>query len=401
MKRSRLALWIVLLLALYALSALFAAPAPQVSQPAGTSYSAAPNGAMALFQLLAQKPAAGAVHLRLEPAALAKWPATPKNLLIIEPQQDDSTRTTDQWLQLARRGYRVIELTDHRTPLVAALGLQWHAARLAPPGVRSGAARADTAQNRARQRTILLSGAATQLSFVPPGRAPQTSGTTRWHVSSLPQAPTLTGWRKTDGRWMLSPEGRHPSVVGVTRRIGSGSVTVLTVPSIAYNRAIAGQDNLGVLLFLLKPWLYSTGFAETVHGYALVPGILPLLGPWANFALVLIASSIVLYIWSRGRRLGAVAEEETAPPPANLALVTALARHYRKRGDYRELLENLHHLAAHRRASREPPASQRADDGERADGSPLRAHAYLRKARDVLSRLSQDGHDIGSPPPTE
>lgn len=418
MRRSRLTVWIILLLALYALSALFAAPpSQQTTLPAGTSYSAAQTGTLALFQLLAQKPAAGAVHLQLEPEALAKWSATPKNLLIVEPQVDNSARTDRWWLRLARQGRRVIELTDQNTPLVAALGLTWHNAGASATTVRNGqpaASQRPLPTTRLRQ-TANAGGPTVRLAYAPGGGSPQTAGGAEWRVRGLAQAPSLTGWKPSDGRWLLARTGQQWSVVGVTRRLGSGSVTVLTIPSIAYNRTIARGDNLGALLFLLKPWLYSTGFAETVHGFALVPGILPLLGPGAAAAMVMLAAAVLLYIWSRGRRLGAVTEPEAPPVPASHAFAAALARHYRRRSDYRELLDNLNHLTARRAAGTRltavpgappqtqagaspPPQTPRTRVSASPPPAPVRARAYLHTAREAVARLlDQTAHGPDDP----
>lgn len=394
MRRSRMVFWIALLLALYGLSALFVAPAPQIGLPAGTSFSAAQDGAMALFDLLAHQPAAGAIAVRLEPATLAHWPQTPKNLLIIEPQMDNSARTDAWWLRLARRGHHVVELTDRNTPLIAALGLKWHSPgksasvrRTRPSGAASPSDHARTA--------LSPSGAAAmaRLKYAPPATSSRHMRGAQWLVQVPPRTPTLSRLARTDARWLLSGSDGHRSVVGITRNLGAGSVTVLTLPSIAYNGMIGHANNLGPLLYLLQPWRYGSGFSETVHGFAIVPGILPLLGPGAGYAAALLAFALLLYVWSRGRRLGAVTEVEPLPEAASLALASALARHYRQRGDYDALARHVRAFLAGREAAPSARTGERPEGpggavavGDRSTGR-MRPRAYLELARMAVATL--------------
>ncbi len=405
-------LWIALLLGLYGVSALFAAPASRAGLPAGTSYSAAPDGVMALFDLVSHHPAAGGSRLRLEPAALAHWPQTPKNLLIVEPQIDNSARTDAWWLRLARQGYRVVELTDQNTPLVAALGLKWHSPGASTSARRAGPSGAGTPP--ARQVGVASSqgaSAAVRLAYAPPGAPADGSSEAlpggargaQWLVRIPARTPTLSHIAKTDARWLASSTGARWTVVGVTRKLGAGSVTVLTLPSIAYNGMIGRANNLGPLLFLLQPRRYGTGFAETVHGFALVPGVLPLLGPGAGYTAAVLGAALLLYIWSRGRRLGGIAEVETLPEPASLALALALARHYRQRGDYDALAEHLRVFLAGRdsaspgRAGERPAGREsiaKAADPPAARARRTRQRAYLELARTAVATLRDAGRPL-------
>ena len=404
-------LWIALLLALYGLSALFAAPPSQTGLPAGTSFSAAPDGALAFFDLLAHPPGAGAVRVRLEPAALAHWSQTPKNLLIVEPQVDDSARTDAWWLRLARRGFHVVELTDRNTPLVTALGLKWHSPGASTPAHPAGPSGAGTPPARHAGAALPQgSVAATErLAYAPPvapadgsrGASPggspvgspgRTHGA-QWLVRLPTPAPSLSHIARTDARWLISDPAGGWTVVGVTRNLGAGSITLLTLPSIVYNGTVGQANNLGPLLFLLQPWRYSTGFSETVHGYALVPGILPLLGPGAGYAAAVLAAALLLYVWSRGRRLGAITDFEPLAEPASLALASALARHYRQRKDYDALAEHVRAFLARRETAptgraAERPAGAHVPATRPAPAARLGPRAYLELVRAAVAARS-------------
>lgn len=320
---SRIRPWIALAaaaVAYFAVSLFVGAPPSTQAYPAGTSYSPLPDGTKALYLLLRDPPAQGAKRI-VVPSASGL--ATAPSILIAAPQQTGTQASAQAWLAQVRQGSRLVELTSVPTSLTAALHLS-----LGPvqPPVKKPAA-------------WILEREAPKGS-----RAPS-----RWTVSGLGDVRSLRGARTADWVWTLRGAGRSPSAVGVTRRIGKGTVTILTLPDLAFNSSIAKGQNLAVLIGLLEPAKNAVGFVETAHGYSMTPGALALFGPGLRTSLLLAAAAAVLWLWSEGRRFGTPAPPAQPLREAGLEYAQALARHHKKAKDYGRLIGYLDEYALNRR----------------------------------------------------
>lgn len=333
---SRIRPWIALAaaaVAYFAVSLFVGSPSAVPAYPAGTSYSPLPDGTKALYLLLQEPPAKGAGRIVVPSASgLAAAPA----ILIEAPQQTGTSASAQGWLTAVRQGSRLVELTGVPTSLTAALRLSFGPV-LPSQGGRAG--------------WTLEQGA--------PGGSPTP---TRWAVADLGSVRPLLGARPSDREWTLRGTGRPPTVVGVTRRIGKGTVTILTLPDLAFNAHIAKAQNLAVLLGLLEPDQNRVGFVETAHGYSMTPGALALFGPGLRTALLLAAIAVILWLWSEGRRFGEPAPLVPPKQEASLEYAQALARHHKKAKDYGRLLGDLDEYALNRHnVSLSGPSTDRAE----------------------------------------
>ena len=120
-------------------------------------------------------------------------------------------------------------------------------------------------------------------------------------------------------------------VLAVARR-GSGTVWFLADPSPLRNRFLARPDNAALGLSLAGPPERPVLFAEGAHGYGAVQGWAALPEPW-KWALAVALLAALVWMWSRGRRLGPPDVDEREPAPPRRAYVDALAATLLKTGD--------------------------------------------------------------------
>jgi|GEM_PF-4973685 len=315
--------WILIacVLALYlSAAALFTPPSDTAPLPAGTSYSHQSSGASALFSLFHGSPAAGSLRLLTEPQLGLPGRTT---AVIVEPQTDDTAAMAKAWIQFVRSGGHVIALLNQSSALATSLGL-----RITPAPATNGALRLTqlTAQNS--QRAV-----------------------TTFRVSSFGRYATVAGNLHGGEPWLLTLPGGARATVGVTERVGKGSITLLGLPGLAYNGSIAKSDNLGVLLSLLQPTKTRIAFVETVHGYSIEPGPTAVFGAGINAAFALLCSAVVIWLWGESRRFGRPLAPLQPARPASLQLAMAMADHYRRTGSFNSLLAQLKRLAKARGAS--------------------------------------------------
>lgn len=327
MKSRKIVTWLVLCVVAYFLAAVWlVSPPTQSTDSAGSSFSTAQTGTQALFTLLSTAPAKGAQQEAYEPqTGMIDSP----ELILIEPSQDDTLQTAKNWITLARQGHTIVELSDTQTPLMTMLGV-----------------RLERERSR-RSATFMIR------ETVTPTVAPQFAQPLigSWAVSTQPHPLRLiTGVQTSDRRYNIQLSTDHQGVIGFTRKLGAGHITILTLPSIAYNGWIAKADNLPLLLHILQPTQESIGFVETIHGHSAVPGSLAVLGAGANAAFAFLCAAILLLLWSESVRFGAP-KRATRPQfeAAHHLFVQAVADQYKKAHDLAPLLNELAQLSKHKR----------------------------------------------------
>lgn len=359
MTSKRLWIWIVAVTVLYfALSVTIGSPKTSTQMPVGSSYSPAPEGSLGLFQLFDRTPARGSTRILLEPET---GYVHTREVLFIEPGQDDSSQTVAAWLALAKRGERLIELSDRQTPLMTLLHLQ-----LVPSSPKHGAG----------------SGLLTLSGVGAPRSARQT-----WPVSVVGQIPGLLGARPTDRVWKLSSGHGVPQTVGITRTVGAGQISILTLPQLTYNAGIGKADNLGPLLTLLRPTQFQVGFDETIHGYALTPGTLTVLGRGVTAAFWILALAAILWLWSEGKRFGRPSRPRPEPRSATLEMAEALAKHYVRETRFDSLLSQLA-VHAERGAPPRELAARPADAARK-----MKAKAFVKQTNEWVATIrEQENH---------
>ncbi|MHB1629083.1 MAG: hypothetical protein ACYCVB_12045 [Bacilli bacterium] len=295
-------------------AALLTPAADSTPLPAGTSYSRLTNGTAALYSLFRGSPSAGSWRLLTEPQLGLPAHTT---VFIVDPQTDDTASTAKVWIHFIRSGGRLVGLLNHSSALATALGL-----RVAPMPAAGGALR---------------------LTLLPAAHSRRAAAT--FGVSGAGPYATLTGNLRGGQRWLLTLPDRAPRTVGVTERIGQGSVTLLGLPGLAFNGAVAKSGNLGVLLTLLQPTRTRIAFVETVHGYSAEPGAAAVFGAGISGAFALLCAAAVIWLWGEGRRFGRPLASVRSAPSASLQLAQAMADHYRRAGNFNSLLTQLAQLA--------------------------------------------------------
>ncbi len=329
MKRRTLWALIACVLIFYLSTATLLTPTSNTAPlPAGTSYSHLPDGASALYSLFHGSPAAGSWRLLTEPQLGVPAHTT---VLIVQPQTDDTIAMAQAWIQYVRSGGRVVALLDHSSALATALGL-----RIDPAPATNGSSRLTLLQAKSSHRAVATFG-----------------------VSSFGLYATLGGNLHGGAPWLLTlPDGARETV-GVTERIGRGSITLLGLPGLAFNGVIAKSGNLGVLLTLLLPTHTQVAFVETVHGYSIEPGPTAVFGTGVNVAFALLCAATVIWLWGEGRRFGRPAAPAPPAQSASLQLAQAMAHHYRRTGSFNTLLTQLTRLAHARGVSLSLPKHSR------------------------------------------
>ena len=299
---------IVVIIALYLSVAAFVSVPSSTEYPAATSYSTESNGLHALYSLFQKLPAAGDVRIVYEPQTV---PYPVAALLMVQPQTNLSPRLAQDWLQEAYSGKHILFLTQTQDALLQAMHLRIYNVLA-------------TTHVKVHYRL--------------------TQGVFSSNIAYAGPVAGLKGYDHHDQLWVLC-KGSQTYTAGVTRHLGKGSITVLTLPQIAYNDTVAHSDNLAVFLHVLQPWHNTIGFVETIHGYASTPGVTAVFGSGFTAFLWLTLAAVVLFVWSQGRRLGIVRDTVEIPSVASLAFAKALAKHQKKSKQWTALALQLQSLA--------------------------------------------------------
>lgn len=135
-------------------------------------------------------------------------------------------------------------------------------------------------------------------------------------------APDRIAYREPGPLLAVIGSMETPSVGTVD--IGTGSVWALADPSMVSNDALSADDNAALALSLAGPPVRPVVFAEYNHGYAPVGGFASLPGRW-RVALWMAVIAGVVWMVSRGRRLGPPERRSRPLPPPRSAYVAAMA----------------------------------------------------------------------------
>ncbi len=169
---------------------------------------------------------------------------------------------------------------------------------------------------------------------------------------AIPSPLLGTGQRVRGGSGirMAAPEGGWAPLLGGDvgtrgwlRRLGRGEVAVIATPSIAENRWIDREANLGFLLALVarlrrdRPVLFD----ETVHGHRELPPAAKLdVGARRMLAAQVLLAGVV-YVLARGRRLGPALAPAAARSRSVVELAESMGMLYRRAAVSREVLASL------------------------------------------------------------
>jgi hypothetical protein len=143
--------------------------------------------------------------------------------------------------------------------------------------------------------------------------------------------PTAFDRVATAGEGAFTDNGPALPVVAAGRDVvvavathGDGTLVVVADPSPLQNRLLAIGDNAALGLAIAGEGGRPVLFTEAAHGYGPRRGIDAIPGGWRWTLLGLVVAALV-WVWSRGRRLGPVADEDDDPPPRRRAYVDAVA----------------------------------------------------------------------------
>jgi hypothetical protein len=169
--------------------------------------------------------------------------------------------------------------------------------------------------------------------FMEPIGVESSAGTTATPV--LPAAPALdvsnVGSVRTAGEGAFDSIGSARAVLeadgapvaAVVTRAG-GTVVLLADASPLQNRLLGEAGNAAFGLAVAGPAGRPVVFAEANHGYGQQSGLDAIPSDW-GWALLGGVLATLVWMWSRGRRLGPPEEDESEPPPRRRAYVDAVA----------------------------------------------------------------------------
>ena len=226
----------------------------------------------------------------------------------------------------------------------------------------------------------------------------------------LPAAPAFdvssTGSVRTAGEGAYINPGAARTVlaasgapVAAVAELGAGTVVLLADPSPLQNRLLAQAGNAALGLAAAGATTRPVVFSEAGHGYGKRTGLDALPSGW-RWALLGAALATLVWVWSRGRRLGPPDEEDTEPPPRRRAYVDAVAATLLRTGDPAGAIAPLQDAGRDRLARRTGVAGD-ADDELRTAAikagvsehdvdaiiSPVRSHDDAIRAARALTRL--------------
>ena len=165
-----------------------------------------------------------------------------------------------------------------------------------------------------------------------PGGGPEWDGAGVRSARPLVPAPEVAGvavvesagagsWEEAGGTLPLL--GDRDRVLATVAAAGAGRVVALADASPLQNRLLARADNAAFALAVAGTGR-PVAFAEAQHGYGRGTGLGAIPARW-RWALAGGFSAVVMWMWSRGRRLGPPDDIERTVPPARRAYVDAMA----------------------------------------------------------------------------
>jgi hypothetical protein len=165
-----------------------------------------------------------------------------------------------------------------------------------------------------------------------PGGGPEWEGAGVRTARPLVPAPELAGIGTVesagDGAWddpggTLPLLGDRDRVLATVASVGAGRVVALADASPLQNRLLAEADNAAFGLAVAGAGR-PVAFAEAQHGYGRRTGLGAIPARW-RWALAGGFLAAIVWMWSRGRRLGPPDDVEREVPPARRAYVDAMA----------------------------------------------------------------------------
>lgn len=178
---------------------------------------------------------------------------------------------------------------------------------------------------------------------------------TRAGAAVLPGVSTVASagagsWTQTDGYRVLLADAQATPVL-LAERLGRGEILLLADASPLQNGYLSAADNAQLALQLAGGARRPLVFVESVHGFGASRGLAALpLG--FKVALVGLGLAGLLWVLSRGRRLGPPDELPSLQQPGRAAYVHALALLLRRTGGPRELVPTLRREAERELAAR-------------------------------------------------
>jgi hypothetical protein len=172
-------------------------------------------------------------------------------------------------------------------------------------------------------------------------------------------------WARAGGSLPLLGDGDR--LLATVVSVGQGRVVALADASPLQNRLLARADNAAFALALVGEGR-PVAFAEAAHGYGRRTGLgaLPSRWRWAMAGGFLAA---VVWMWSRGRRLGPPDDVERPSPPPRRAYVDAMAAALARTRERDVVVGPLQARARRRLATRaDLPAGASDEDLRRAAG---------------------------------
>jgi hypothetical protein len=165
-----------------------------------------------------------------------------------------------------------------------------------------------------------------------PGGGPDWDGGGVRSARPIVPAPEIAGvttvesagdgaWRRAGGTLPLLGDGDR--LLATVASVGAGRVVALADASPLQNRLLARADNAAFALAVAGEGR-PVAFAEAQHGYGRNTGLGAIPARW-RWALAGGFLAALVWMWSRGRRLGPPDELERSAPPARRAYVDAMA----------------------------------------------------------------------------
>lgn len=204
---------------------------------------------------------------------------------------------------------------------------------LADPGEVSDAeGQAIAAFVAAGGRLVAMGGEVEALLAGLPGGGPKWDGDGVRTSRPVVPAPEVAGVAAVesagDGSWedagaTLPLLGDGDRLLATVASVGPGRVVAVADASPLQNRLLARADNAAFGLAAVGPGR-PVAFAEAQHGYGRRTGLSAIPARW-RWALAGGFLAAVVWMWSRGRRLGPPDEVEISLPPPRRAYVDAMA----------------------------------------------------------------------------
>ncbi len=310
------------------------------SGPASSSFTTDERGLAAYETLLRTTGDHPVVQLRerLDEAPLDRSMTLVIADAVVDPEEQQAV------VRFVRDGGRLVAAGDSAVVLASALGLG--AATWSPDPFGEGAPSVPVPEVAGVERVVA-------------------SGAGVWSDAG-PALPVVTG----RFGWLL-----------LVSNVGSGRVALLSTASPLHNRLVASADNAALGLALAGERGRRVAFAEHPHGYGLGEGLQAIPAP-TRWAMAGIALAALVWMWSRGRRLGPPEDAARVLPPPRRLFVEAVATNVSRSADRRSAAAIVQRAARERigRIAGLPPYADDAafvDAATRLGLSEAEAHSLV------------------------